>query len=350
MNEERPLLGISVGDPAGVGPEITAKALADPEIYGICRPLVVSDIQVMLDAVRIAKVPLVLNGISSPADGLYQAGALDVLDMKNVDNDNLVYGEISTDAGKASFEYVQKVIELALAGDIDATITGPIHKEAINAAGFHYAGHTEIYADLTQTDDYTMMLADGDFRVVHISTHVSLREAVERVKKDRILRVIRLAHDGLKSMGMANPRIAVAGLNPHCGEGGLFGTEDDEEIVPAVEEARSQGILAEGPIPGDTVFSKMKGGQYDLVVAMYHDQGHIPMKFAGFQYDEQTKSWLSMSGVNITLGLPIIRSSVDHGVAFDRAGQGTANPESMIQAIKMGVELALARKCAKATS
>jgi len=350
LTVERPLIGISAGDPAGVGPEIAVKALSGASLYETCRPLVIADLRVMIEAVRIAGVSVRISRLSSPEEGLYRPGTIDVLDLDNVDMDSLRYGEVSAMAGKASFEYVQKAIELALAGKIDATVTGPIHKEAINAAGFHYAGHTEIYGDLTGTKDYTMMLADEGFRVVHVSTHVSLREAIDRVKKERILRVIQLAQEGLLSLGISNPRIAVAGLNPHCGEGGLFGSEDDEEIRPAVEEARAGGIDAEGPIPGDTVFSKMKGGQYDLVVAMYHDQGHIPMKLSGVQYDETTKTWLSMSGVNITLGLPIIRSSVDHGVAFDRAGQGTANPQSMIQAIEMAVELARARREARALS
>jgi len=183
------------------------------------------------------------------------------------------------------------------------------------------------------------MLADGNFRVIHVSTHVSLRRAVERVKKERIYTVCRLAHDTLRKIGIAEPRIAVAGLNPHAGEGGLFGTEEIDEIIPAIERAVGEGMRVEGPIPGDTVFSKMMGGQYDIVVVMYHDQGHIPTKLAGFKFDQKTNTWLSMSGVNVTLGLPIIRCSVDHGVAFGKAGEGRANPQSMIQAIKMAVQL-----------
>ena len=335
----RPLIGISVGDPGGIGPEITAKALALNEIYEICRPLVVCDLELMREALRIADVPLNVRAVESPSKGNYRFGTIDVLDMKNVDMGSLRYKKISPMQGKASFEYVKKVIELACAGDIDATVTGPIHKEAINRAGFHYAGHTEIYAGLTGTNDYAMMLADGDFRVIHVSTHVSLREAIDRVKKDLILKVIHLAQDTLKRIGIGEPRIAVAGLNPHAGEGGLFGREEIEEIIPAVEEARGEGLKVEGPVPPDTVFSKMRGGQYDIVVVMYHDQGHIPMKLIGFQYDEKTKKWLSMAGVNVTLGLPIIRTSVDHGVAFGKAGEGRANPQSMIEAIRMAVKL-----------
>lgn len=339
-NVKRPILGISVGDPAGIGPEITAKALNEPHVYEICKPLAVCDLEVMKEAVKFSGLNLRTNAVSSPAEGKYELGTIDVLDMKNVDMIQLKYKTVAAMTGKASYEYIEKVIQLALAGEIDATITGPIHKEAINAAGIHEAGHTEIYARLTGTKDYAMMLAEGDFRVVHVSTHVSLQEAINRTKKERIIKVIDLADEALKRMGIENPRIAVAGLNPHAGEGGMFGREEIDEIIPAMEEAKAAGKNVDGPIPPDTVFSKMNGGQYDIVVVMYHDQGHIPTKLAGFNYDRTTNTWLSMSGVNITLGLPIIRSSVDHGVAFGKAGEGRANPESMLQAIEMGVKMA----------
>ncbi len=339
MSETKPLIGISAGDPAGIGPEITAKALTEAEIYDICRPMAVCDAAVMKEAVRFSGLSLGINVVERPDQGLYQRGTIDLLDMRNVDMDGLEYKKVAAMTGKASYEYIAKVIELALAGDIDATVTGPIHKEAINAAGYHYAGHTEIYGELTKTRDYAMMLADGDFRVVHVSTHVSLREAIDRVKTERVHTVIELAQSTLIKLGIEAHRIAVAGLNPHAGEGGLFGREEIDEIAPAIDRAKAEGICAEGPIPPDTVFSKMTGGQYDIVVVMYHDQGHIPTKLTGFRYDKKTNTWVSMSGVNVTLGLPIIRSSVDHGVAFGKAGEGRANPESMIQAIKMAVQL-----------
>ena len=338
-NNTKPILGISVGDPAGIGPEITAKALNEQRVYDICRPLVVCDKRVMDEAVKFSGLNLETRAVASPSEGKYTLGTIDVLDMQNVDMDALEYKKVSAMCGKAAYEYIEKVINLALAKEIDATITGPINKEAINSAGIHEAGHTEIYARLTGTKDYAMMLAEGDFRVVHVSTHVSLQEAINRTKKERILKVINLADEALKKMNIAEPRIAVAGLNPHAGEGGMFGTEEIEEIIPAIEEARKAGKNVDGPIPPDTVFSKMKGGQYDIVVVMYHDQGHIPTKLAGFNYDRKTNTWLSMSGVNITLGLPIIRSSVDHGTAFGKAGEGRANPESMLQAIEMGVRM-----------
>ena len=337
---ERPLIGISVGDPAGIGPEITAKTLNLEHTYDVCRPLVVSDLNVMKEAIRFSGLSLDTRAVSSPSEGEYKHGTLDVLDMKNVDMEKLAYKTVAAMTGQASYDYIEKVIQLALAGDIDATVTGPIHKEAINAAGIKHAGHTEIYAELTGTKDYAMMLTEGDFRVIHVSTHVSLKEAIERAKKPRILKVIGLADDVLKKLGIENPRIAVAGLNPHAGENGLFGTEEMDEIIPAIEEAKKAGKNVDGPIPPDTVFSKMKGGQYDIVVVMYHDKGHIPTKISGFNYDRNTNTWLSMSGVNVTVGLPIIRASVDHGVAFGKAGEGRANPESMIQAIEMAVKLA----------
>jgi 4-hydroxythreonine-4-phosphate dehydrogenase len=285
-------------------------------------------------------VNLTLNSIREVQDARGVQGIMDILDLKNMPPDRLRYKEVTAEQGRASFEYVAKAIQLAMDKKIDGTVTGPINKAAIHAAGHLYAGHTEIYATLTGTRDYSMMLTHGNFRVTHVSTHVSLREACDRVKKDRVIRVIDLTWDALQNFAIPRPRIGVAGLNPHCGEGGMFGHEDDEEILPAVESARRKGFDVEGPIPADTVFSKMKGGMYDAVVVMYHDQGHIPMKFLGFQYDEKTGQWGEMSGVNITLGLPIIRTSVDHGTAFGKAGEGRANPQSMIEAIQLGAMLA----------
>ena len=345
MNEDtRPILGISVGDPGGIGPEISAKALSREDIYDQCRPLLVADSGVMENALGFSNANLKLNSVRDVRDALFEHGTIDVLDMQNLPIHLLRHKEVTPEQGKASFEYVAKVIELATTGDIDGTVTGPINKAAINAAGHHYAGHTEIYAKLTHTRDYSMMLSHGNFRVTHVSTHVSLRQACDLVKQDRVMRVIDLTHDALLNFDLPAPRIGVAGLNPHCGEEGMFGHEDDEEIRPAVEHARQKGYDVEGPIPADTVFSKMKGGMYDAVVVMYHDQGHIPMKFFGFHYDQQTGQWGEMSGVNITLGLPIVRTSVDHGTAFGKAGEGRANPQSMIEAIKLGALLSRKRK------
>lgn len=338
-----PILAITQGDPAGIGAEITVKTLAEKEMYAISRPLVVGDACVMQDAIRMCKSSLKLNVVDDPAKGKYTLGTIDVIDLGLMTMADLQYKKVTAKQGDAAFKYVAKAIELALANKVDGTVTGPINKESMNLAGHHYSGHTEIYADLTGTKDYSMMLADKGFRVAHVSTHVSLRQACDRVKTPRVLRVIELADAAVKQLGIAKPRVGVCGLNPHCGEARMFGTEDEDEILPAVEKAKAKGIGAEGPIPADTIFSKMAGGLYDIVVVMYHDQGHIPTKLIGFQYDEKTNTWGQMAGVNITLGLPIIRASVDHGTAFGKAGEGRANPQSLIEAMRYGAQFAKAR-------
>lgn len=341
----KPIIGITLGDPAGIGPEITVKALADHPIYEKCRPLVIGDADVLKKAAQIVGRPEIqIHSIEKPSEGTYLPGCIDVIDMKAVDLENLSIGKVSAMAGEAAFQYVKKVIELAMAGEVDATVTNALNKEAINLAGRHYSGHTEIYAEFTGTDKYTMMLAHKELRVVHVSTHVSLREACDRAKKERILEVIRIANQACKDMGIESPKVGVAGLNPHCGENGLFGREEIEEILPAVETAKAEGIDACGPIPADTVFSKAQGGWYDIVVAMYHDQGHIPLKVVGFVYNKEKQQWDAVEGVNITLGLPIIRTSVDHGTAFDQAGSGKANELSLLNAIEYAVNFANGRQ------
>jgi 4-hydroxythreonine-4-phosphate dehydrogenase len=340
MPETRPILGITMGDPAGVGPEIAAKALANKKVYEIAKPIIVGDAGVIARAVDIVGVNLKVNAVIRPSESIFESGVVDVLDLKNVNVETLEYGKVSSMAGKAAFEAIEKVIALAMDGQIDASVTGPINKESLNRAGYSYSGHTEIFAEYTNTKQYTMFLVEGDMRVVHVSTHVSLKRACELVKKERVLEVIQLANDACKRLGIVKPVIGVAGLNPHSGEGGLFGDEEQKEIIPAIKNARSLGIDAEGPVPADTLFSKVKGRLYDIAVAMYHDQGHIPVKVTGFVFNNQTQKWESVGGVNITLGLPIIRTSVDHGTAFDQAGKGTANEESLIHAIEYAVKLA----------
>lgn len=344
--EQRPVLGITMGDPSSIGPEISVKALAKPEIFEICRPLIIGDAKIMENAVKIVGMEDSVNihAVSDPADGRYECGTIDVYDLGITDADRLVLGKVSKTGGEAAFQYVKKVIELAMAGKVDATVTNALNKEAINLAGHHYSGHTEIYAEFTGTSKYTMLLAHHNLRVVHVSTHVSLREACDRAKKARIMDVIHIADEACRALGINNPRIAVAGLNPHCGENGLFGREEIEEIIPAVEAAKEEGICAEGPIPPDTVFSKARGGMYDIVVAMYHDQGHIPLKLIGFVYNDDKKEWNAVEGVNVTLGLPIIRTSVDHGTAFEHAGLGDANELSLLNAIEYAVTLAANKK------
>lgn len=345
MKYERPLLAVTMGDPASIGPEITVKALAEKEMYERCRPLVVGDARIMEQALEITGHRQIrIHAVSSPEEGIYEYGNIDVLDMKLADPETLVKGKVSAEAGEAAFRYVEKAIALAMNDEADGTVTNALNKEAINLAGHHFAGHTEIYAHYTDTQHYTMMLAFGDLRVVHVSTHVSLRQACDLVKKERVLEVIRIAQCACLDLGIEHPRIGVAGLNPHSGENGLFGTEEIEEIIPAINAARAEGIDAEGPVPPDTVFSKARGGWYDIVVAMYHDQGHIPMKLLGFVYDRDSGAWQSVEGVNITLGLPIVRVSVDHGTAFDQAGKGTADPSSLKNAIDYAARLALRRR------
>lgn len=334
-------IGITMGDPASIGPEITIKALTKKEIYDRCNPVVIGDAAVLEVASKLKGMPAVtIHPISDLSEASYTCGTIDVLDMNLVDVDRLEYGKVSAMAGEAAFQYVVKVIELANLGKIDATVTNALNKEAMNLAGHHYSGHTEIYADYTNTSRYTMMLAHENLRVVHVSTHVSLRDACDLVKKDRVLEVIRIANQACKDLGIQSPKIGVAGLNPHSGEHGMFGREEIEEIIPAIEAAAAEGIDAEGPVPADTVFSKARGGWYDIVVAMYHDQGHIPLKVVGFVYNQDEGKWDAVAGVNITLGLPIIRSSVDHGTAFDQVNKGIANEISLINAIDYAIKLA----------
>ena len=341
---KKPIIGITMGDPASIGPEISVMALTDPKVLERCNPLIVGDAAVMEDAVKVVCPGKVqIRAVQKVNEAVFEPGIINVLDLGLVDMDKLVYGQVSAMCGEAAFRYVEKVIQLAMAGEIDATVTNALNKAAINLAGHHFAGHTEIYAHYTNTKNYTMMLAHENLRVVHISTHVSLREACDRVKKDRVLSVIQIANDACKALGMEKPRVAVAGLNPHSGEGGLFGREEIEEITPAIEEARAMGIDVDGPVPPDTVFSKARGGWYDIVVAMYHDQGHIPLKVTGFVYNPEKGRWDNVAGVNITLGLPIIRASVDHGTAFGHAHQGLANPVSLINAIEYAAKFAIHR-------
>lgn len=341
QNMRKRILGITMGDPASIGPEITIKALAKKEIYQRCNPIVIGDAVVLEAASKLPGMPDInIHPILDVNEALFTCGTIDVLDMKMVDIDRLEYGKVSAMAGEAAFQYVVKVIELANLGKIDATVTNALNKEAMNLAGHHYSGHTEIYADYTNTSKYTMMLAHENLRVVHVSTHVSLRDACDRVKKERVLEVIRIANQACKDLGIKSPKIGVAGLNPHSGEHGMFGREEIDEIIPAIEVAVKEGIDAEGPVPADTVFSKARGGWYDIVVAMYHDQGHIPLKVVGFVYNQSEGKWDAVAGVNITLGLPIIRSSVDHGTAFDQVNKGIANEISLVNAIDYAIKLA----------
>jgi 4-phospho-D-threonate 3-dehydrogenase / 4-phospho-D-erythronate 3-dehydrogenase len=339
-----PVLAITMGDPASIGPEIGVKALLQENIHSICRPLLVGDAAVFQQIIDKLKLPAKVNAVSKVADAKFEIGTIDVYDLNITDISKLEFGKIDAMCGEASFQAVKKAIELAIAGEVDGTVTGPINKKSINEAGHHFAGHTEIYAHYTGTKKYAMLLVEDNINVIHVSTHVSLRQACDLVKKERIIQVIELIVDGLKRLGKTNLKIGVAGLNPHSGDNGLFGTEDIEEIAPAVEEARKLGYDVEGPVPPDTMFAKAAMGAYGGVVAMYHDQGHIPFKLAGFKWNAEKQQMDSVKGVNITLGLPIIRTSVDHGTAFEIAGKGIASPDAMVLAIESAVQLAKHKK------
>lgn len=331
---------ITMGDPAGVGPEVTVKALSHADIYKKCHPIVIGDRVAIEDMIDTCKLPLRINEIYSPSESEGRFGEIDLINLNLLKPNGWEYKKNSALGGKVSYEYITKGIELAMNKEVSAVVTAPISKESLHLAGFSYSGHTEIFADQTGTKDFAMLLASSELHVIHVSTHVSLREACDRVKKGRVLEVIRLANEGMKQLGYEKPRIAVAGLNPHCSENGLFGNEEEKEIIPAIEAAKNEGIIVEGPVSPDVVFVKTQAGQYDIVVAMYHDQGHIPLKLNGFKYDHHTNKYETLTGINCTIGLPIVRSSVDHGTAFGKAGEGRANEGSMLDAINAGVKMA----------
>jgi 4-hydroxythreonine-4-phosphate dehydrogenase len=328
---QRPLLAITMGDPAGIGPEIIIKALKHKDIFDRCRPFVVGDHRIFERAFRFSGVgELPFEMIESPQSGQFHSGTLPLFNLSCADPEECKLGVVSIAAGKAAVECVFKSCDLAMEKAVDAVVTTPLNKAAMNSAGYAFAGHTEIFKERTHAQKVTMMLTGGAMRVVHVSTHVSLQEAIARVKRARVEEVIQLAFDACRSLGISEPRIAVAGLNPHAGEGGLFGTEEKTEIQPAIEACRAKGWIVSGPVPPDTVFLRAMKGEFDIVVAMYHDQGHIPMKLMAFD-----------TGVNVSLGMPIIRTSVDHGTAFDIAGSGKAREDSLIAAIDVAIQLAV---------
>lgn len=329
--KQKPLIAITMGDPAGVGAEIAVKALSKADFYDIARPFIIGDGSRLKDSLKFIEEKLNINIISNVAEAKFTYGIIDVLHIDIEGVDKVPYGQVNATAGKAAFNYIFKSIEMANNREIDAVVTGPINKESMHLAGYNnYPGHTEIYAEKTNTKDYAMMLYTDGYYVIHVSTHVALREACDRATKERVKKVIELAHDMINTYSIDNPTIAVAGLNPHCGEGGAFGTEEIQEIIPAIEEAQKEGIKVVGPIPPDSIFYRALKGQFKVIVVMYHDQGHIPVKVINFE-----------DGVNVTIGLPIIRTSVDHGTAFDKAGKGIASATSMEQAFKLAATMAI---------
>jgi 4-phospho-D-threonate 3-dehydrogenase / 4-phospho-D-erythronate 3-dehydrogenase len=336
---KRPVLGVTMGDPAGVGPEIIARAVAEPAVRAACRPVVIGAAATMREALALVGGAQTLHAVSRVADCRWAEGTVEVLDLGNVDMATLPRCEVSAAAGRAAYEYIARAVALAQAGEIDAIVTAPVNKEALAAAGVPHSGHTEILAQLSDTRDFAMLLMGKELKVIHVTTHVSLRRVPDLVTRERVLKTIRLAQKTLVGLGQPRGRIAIAGLNPHAGEDGLFGDEEQQQIMPAIEAARAEGLNVTGPLPADTLFSRARGGEFDIVVAMYHDQGHIPVKTLGFEYDETTKKWTGLSGVNVTVGLPFLRVSVDHGTAFDRAWKGVANHESMVEALDVATRM-----------
>lgn len=324
-----PVIAITMGDAAGVGPEIIVKALAHPAIYGTCRPLVIGDAARLEAAARIVNKEVVVHRVGQPLEALFQPGTIDCIDLPLIPTD-LPFGQLSSIAGDAAYRFIARAVELSLAHEVDAICTAPLNKEALHAGGHRFPGHTELLAALTGTPEVSMMLSSPKLKVIHVTTHMGLLDAIEKIEPALVGRTITRIHDTLRLSGIDAPRIGVCGINPHAGENGLFGRgEEAEKIIPAIKAAQDCGIDVQGPLPADTLFFLAARGDFDGVVAMYHDQGHGPVKVMGLE-----------SGVNVTIGLPVIRTSVDHGTAFDIAGTGVADEGSLIEALRQAIELA----------
>jgi len=326
----KPIIGITMGYAAGIGPEIIVKALNHEDVYQNCNPLVIGDANTLAKVKPIVQSSLKIHAIKEPSEAKYEYGTIDVIDLDLIPAD-LAFGEVSAVSGDGAFQFLAAAIELAKEKKIDAICTAPLNKEAMHLGGHMYPGHTEILADLTDTEDFSMMLTTPNLKVIHLTTHMGLIEAIESINPERTYKVLKLAHDTLTKAGFDNPSIAVCGINPHAGENGLFGNgEEEEKLIPGIEKAINEGINASGPYPADTLFFRAGRGDFDVVVACYHDQGHAPVKVMGIA-----------DGVNITVGLKggIIRTSVDHGTAFDIAGKNIADDQAMLAAINSAIEL-----------
>jgi len=327
--KSRPIIAITMGDASGIGPEIIVKSLSRPEIYQMARPLVIGDAARLREAAAIVGSPLEVASLCTPEDASYKLGTIDCIDI-NVIPARHPFGQVSTISGEGAFRFIEKAVELVQSGKADAICTAPLSKEAMGAAGHKFPGHTELLAHLTGTPEVSMMLVAPNLRVIHVTTHIGLIDAIARIEPGLVERTIGRAHATLIKAGITDPRIGVCAINPHAGENGLFGYgEEEEKIVPAIAACKTKGWRVEGPLPADTLFFRATRGDFDVVVAMYHDQGHGPIKVMGIA-----------DGVNITVGLPVIRTSVDHGTAFDIAGKGIADEASMIEALRQAVELA----------
>jgi 4-hydroxythreonine-4-phosphate dehydrogenase len=321
-----------MGDAAGVGPEIIVKALSRAEVASSCRAVVIGDAGRLEQAATICRVSATIRRVAGPSTDAAAPHVIDCVDLGLIPSD-LPFGHLSALAGDAAYRYVERAVRLAIDGQVDAICTAPLNKEALHAGGHPFPGHTELLAHLTGTDEVSMMLSAPGLRVIHCTTHIGLVDAIARIDAPLVGRTIRRGYDALVRAGVSAPRIAVCGINPHAGENGLFGHgEEASKVAPAVEQARAEGIDAMGPLPADTTFFRAIRGDFDLVVAMYHDQGHCPVKVLGLD-----------AGVNITIGLPVVRTSVDHGTAFDIAGRGTADERSLIEALRQAAQLATRR-------
>ena len=330
QTDDRPIVAITMGDAAGIGPEIIIKALSHASVYDCCRPLVVGDISVMERAGAMLGLSLRFRAVAEPTEACFVLPTIDVLDLHNVDWSQVQPGTVCAEAGRAAVEYVVRATELALADEAQAIATAPLNKEAIQLGGCRFIDHTGILTAKTGSSRVTTMLVTGPLRTVHVTRHVPLRAVAPLITVERVLETIKVTDEGLRALGIGRPRLAVAALNPHGGEGGLLGDEETAAIAPAVKSARSEGIDAHGPFPADSIFTRALRGEFDAVVAMYHDQGHIPIKVHGLE-----------ESVAVTLGLSVVRTSVDHGTAFDIAWQGIADARSMIEAIKLAAQLAV---------
>ena len=340
MNDDtRPIVAITMGDASGIGPEIIVKALAREDVHALCRPLVVGDAGRLREAEAVVGNGLAVAAIRAPAEARYARGTVDCIDLGLIPPGH-PFGTLSPVSGEGAYRYIERATRLVEAGEADAICTAPLSKEALHAAGHKYPGHTELLAQLTGTPEVSMMLVAPKLRVIHVTTHIGLMDAIRRIEPGLVERVIARGRATLVKSGIAEPRIGVCGINPHAGENGLFGQgEEEEKIIPAVARCRAKGWKVDGPLPADTLFFRAARGDFDLVVAMYHDQGHGPVKVMGLE-----------AGVNITVGLPVIRTSVDHGTAFDIAGKGIADEGSLVEALKQAVDLAPKRNGAAAAS
>ena len=323
-NTERPIIAITMGDPCGIGPEVIVKALAEPVVHDICRPIVVGSLPALEASLTLTGAPLTPRPIDSPDYADDNPASINIIDPQNLDPREITVGRISSPCGRAAMEWVTAAAQLALDGRVKALATAPVNKEAASLAGYKAIGHMELLQEITGVTSVATMLISGSLRVVHLTTHRSLRVACDYVTRERVLSMLELTHHSFRQWGFPEPRIATAALNPHASDGGLLGDEEAEAIAPAVQDAQRRGILAQGPIPADVVFHQAIRGAYDVVLAMYHDQGHIPIKVHGFE-----------QSVSVNLGLPFVRASVDHGTAFDIAGKGIADHTSMVETIRL---------------